>query len=1039
MFARIVTFSLRNRVFVIALSALLMAYGALVLTRLPVDVFPDLDKSVVTVMTESEGLGTEETEQLVTVPLENVLNGTPGVSRVRSTSAAGLSIVYVEFGWGEDVLVNRQQVAERLQTVRTQLPPGVQPQMAPISSIMGEIMLIAITSDRASPMELRELGEFVVRPKLLAIPGIANAIPLGGELRQYLVAPRAGDMARLGVDLEAIERAAQDFARNSGGGFVERGGRELSVRNVGRSIAIDDLAALPVATATQSTIRLDQVADVRFAAAPRRGDGGSMGKSAVIVSVSKQPGVDTVELTRAIERSLAELDRTLPRDITADRVQFRQADFIEASVSNVERVLIEALIVVAVVLYVFLRNWRTTAISLLAIPFSVLVTAIVLSLFGLSLNTMTLGGIAIAVGELVDDAVVDVENIFRRLRENRAAGDPLPVMQVIASASQEVRSGIIYATGIIVLAFVPLFALGGLEGQLFRPLGIAYICAILASLLVSITLTPALASYLLPRMKSLDEKESGFVRWLKQGYQRILRWAMPRERLLYAFAAAAILVAAVGATLLPRAFLPDFNEGTLTVNITFQPGTSLSESARIGSTAERLLLTIPEVRSVGRRTGRAEMDEHAEGVHYNELDVDLRPGERSREEIFAAVRDRLAAIPASVSVGQPISHRLDHLQSGVRAQVVVKVFGEDIDTLRSVAGGIETGMRDYAGFTDVSIERIVRTPQLDIVVNPSAAAFYGITPAQVTEQLEVLTSGRRVAEVIDGQRRFDVVVRLPEADRDPASLAAVLIATPGGQVPLGALAEVREVDAPNQVSRENGRRRLAVLANLSGETSSQAALEELERILETQRLPAGYSTSVEGTFTAQQDATRTIGLLSLLSLGLIFAVLYARYRSAALALIIIGSVPMALVGSVLALAIAGQTLSVASMVGFITLAGIAARNGILKVSHYLNLVLHEGERFDDAMIMRGSLERLVPVMMTALAAAFALLPLMIDADSAGKEILHPVAITIFGGLITSTLLDSLLTPLLFRRFGNAAVARLAEVRDVSGGRPAEVY
>jgi HME family heavy-metal exporter len=465
----------------------------------------------------------------------------------------------------------------------------------------------------------------------------------------------------------------------------------------------------------------------------------------------------------------------------------------------------------------------------------------------------------------------------------------------------------------------------------------------------------------------------------------------------------------------------------------------LSESARIGSAAERLLMEIPEVKTVGRRTGRAEMDEHAEGVHYNELDVDLRPRHRSREEIFAAVRGKLAVIPASISVGQPISHRLDHLQSGVRAQVVVKVFGEDFDTLRSVSSGIELRMREYPGFTDVSVERIVRTPQIDVVVNPSAAAFYGSTPAQVTEQLEVLTSGRRLAEVIDGQRRFDVVVRLPEAERDPAALASALIATPRGQVPLGSLAEVREVDAPNQVSRENGRRRLAVMANLSGDTSSQAALAELETILRSQRLPPGYSTSVEGTFSAQREATRTIGLLALLSLAMIFAVLYGRYRSAALALIVIGSVPMALVGSVLALAIAGQTLSVASMVGFITLAGIAARNGILKISHYLNLVLHEGEQFDEHMIVRGSLERLVPVLMTALSAAFALLPLMIDADTPGKEILHPVAITIFGGLVTSTLMDSLLTPLLFRRYGREAVERLTLSQASMIGRPAEVY
>jgi HME family heavy-metal exporter len=1039
MFAQLVAFSLRNRVFVVVLSALLMAYGALVLTRLPVDVFPDLDKSVVTVMTEAEGLGTEETEQLVTVPLENALNGTPGVSRVRSSTAAGLSIVYVEFGWGADVLVNRQQVAERLQTVAAQLPPEVQPQMAPISSVMGEIMLVAISSDQASMMELRELAEFTVRPKILSIAGVANAIPLGGELRQYLVAPRPGDMTRLGIDLEAIEQAAQEFARNSGGGFIERGGREYSVRNVGRTIAIEDLAALPVTGASGASIRLDQVADVRFAAAPRRGDGGSMGRSAVIVSVSKQPGVDTVELTNWIEKALAELDRTLPRHITADRIQFRQADFIEASVSNVERVLIEALIVVAVVLYAFLRNWRTTAISLLAIPFSVLVTAIVLSLFGLSLNTMTLGGIAIAIGELVDDAVVDVENIFRRLRENRAASEPLPVMQVIASASQEVRSGIIYATGIIVLAFVPLFALSGLEGQLFRPLGIAYICAILASLLVSITLTPALASYLLPQMKSLEEKEGVTVIWLKRRYERLLHWAMPREKALYVVAGGAILVAAFGAMMLPRAFLPAFNEGTMTVNILFQPGTSLGESARIGSAAERLLLEVPEVEGVGRRTGRAEMDEHAEGVHYNELDVDLRESDRSREEVFAAVRDKLSVIPANVSVGQPISHRLDHLQTGVRAEVVVKIYGEDFDTLRSIAGRIEGEMRGQPGFADVSTERIVRTPQIDVAVNASAAAFYGATPAEVTEQLQVLTSGQRVAEVIDGQQRFDVVVRLPDEARQPGALASALINTPRGQVPLGALAEIREVDAPNQVNRENGRRRLAVMANLSGETSSQDALAKLERILAEQRLPPGYSTSIEGAFTAQREATRTLGLLSLLSLGMIFAVLFVRYRSVPLTLIIMGSIPMALVGSVAALALAGQTLSVASMVGFITLAGIAARNGILKVSHYINLVLHEGERFDDAMILRGSQERLVPVLMTALSAAFALLPLMIDADSPGKEILHPVAITIFGGLITSTLLDSLLTPLLFRRYGRLPIERLREAARQASGRPVEVY
>lgn len=1027
MFNLLVTASLRNRLFVLGAAALLIICGAMTLRKLPVDVFPDLNRPTVTLLTEAEGLAPEEVEQLVTFPIEAAMNGMPGVSRLRSVSGVGLSIVYIEFGWGTDIYLNRQQVSERLNIVREQLPRNVTPQMGPITSIMGEIMLIAVSGDGASPMEVRDIADWVIRPRLLTIPGVAQVIPIGGEVRQYRVTLDLVQMKALEITREQVEAALRQFGANTAGGFVDQHQREYLIRNLGRTTRLDDLRELPVSYTHGSPVRLHQVAQVDYGARVKRGDAGHMGKPAVILSVMKQPGADTLKLTGEIERALEDLKRVMPKGVTGGELLFRQADFIKASVENVQRVLFEALIVVAVVLFMFLLNWRTTAISLAAIPISVLITVIVFQAMGLTINTMTLGGLAIAIGELVDDAVVDVENVFRRLRENRRSSAPKPIIAVIAQASQEVRSGIIYATAIIILVFVPLFALSGIEGRLFAPLGVAYIVSILASLITSITVTPVLCSYLLPRAAAAHG-DSKLVQALKRGNARLLDWAFRQRAFVVAAAGFAVIAAAGSALFLPRAFLPPFNEGTLTISTLFQPGISLAESNRIGLVAERLILQAPEVKSVGRRTGRAELDEHAEGVHSSEIDVDLRRSSRSREEIITDIRTRLAILPVNVNVGQPISHRLDHLLSGVRAQIALKVFGDDLDTLRTIAEQLRVKMASIPGIVDLQVERQVRIPQVQVSVDYDKASRLGVPPSSVTESLESLLNGRVVSQVIDQAKRYDVVLRVAEADRTTEGLQRLMVETPAGRVPLSSFAEIVETDGPNQIQRDNTRRRIVVLANSDGSDMARI-ISDIRSLLAQTNLPQGYSTSLEGTFQAQEEATQLIAGLSLVSLASILIVLYSRYRSATLALIIMGNIPLALIGSVVALWIAGQPLSVATMIGFITLTGISARNGILKISHYINLSLLEGERFGRDLVVRGSIERLTPVLMTALSAGFALVPLMIGAEAPGKEILHPVAITIFGGLISSTLLDTVLTPILFLKYGEKPLERLREAQS----------
>ncbi|MFZ5690848.1 MAG: efflux RND transporter permease subunit [Pseudomonadota bacterium] len=1033
MFTFLVTQSLRNRMLVLALSAALMAFGGYTVTKLPVDVFPDLNKQVVTIMTEAEGLAPPEVEQLVTFPIETQMNGVPGVARVRSVSGVGLSFVYVEFDWSNtDIYRNRQLVSERLNLMREQLPANVTPMMGPIGSIMGQILLVAVTSDRATPMELREAADFTIRPRLLSIPGVAQVIPIGGEVRQYRVSPHPPALRALGITYEQVEKALASFGSNAAGGFTDLNSREYLIRNIGRTTRLDDLRNMVVAKLDGKPIFLHQVATVEYAARTKRGDGGYMGAPAVLVSVEKQPNVDTVTLTRKLEEALKELNAALPHNIKADQIVFRQANFIETSIRNVQTVLLEAFLVVAVVLFLFLMNWRTTVISLTAIPASILITAVVFYFAGLSINTMTLGGIAIAIGELVDDAVVGVENIFRRLRENRALGNPRSVFDIVVSASQEVRSGIVYATMIIVLVFVPLFALGGIEGRLFAPLGVAYIVSILASLVVSITLTPVMAYYMLPGLRSLDEHESWLVRVLKRWYGAALAGAYDNARLILGVTLILVTGAGAAALTLPRAFLPPFNEGTFNILVQFNPGVSLAESNRVGTIAEKLIMQVPDVKSVGRRTGRAELDEHAEGVHVNEMEVDLHPSSRPKTDIVSDIRARLAVLPLSVNVGQPIAHRLDHMLTGIRSEIALKIFGDDLDTMRTKAEDLRARLAAIPGLTDVQVEKQVRIPQLEIRVDYGRAALYGVQPAAVVEQLSRLSNGRVVSRVIDGYRRFDVVMRLPDSLRTTQGLGDLLIETPSGWIPARQITEIKETTGPNQILRENGRRRLVVLANSDGKADMAKLVEDIRGVIADTKMPDGTFVSLEGTFQAQEQAARTIGLLSAVSLLLIFAILYSRYRSAALSLIIIGSVPLALIGSVAALWLAGQPLSVASMIGFITLTGIAARNGILKISHIINLHIHDGMPWGRALVTRGCLERMTPVLMTALSAGVALVPLMIDPASPGKEILHPVAVTIFGGLISATLLDAFVTPLLVIAFGRNAVERLRNRGSESG-------
>ena len=1028
MFDKLIHSSLGNRLIVLVLSAVLLIAGATTLVKMPVDVFPDLNKPTVTLQVEAGGMAPEEVEQQITTRLEVAMGGIPGVENIRSVSSVGLSFVYVTFDWSTDIYRARQMVGERLQLVREQLPQEIEHVgMGPISYIMGEIMLLALPIDttKISPMAVREYADFVMRTRLLTIPGVAQVVPIGGEVRQYQVQPDTARMAALGITLESVAAALKGFSGNSSGGFLELNSREYLIRNIGRTTRIEDLERLPVAFKNGKPIQLSQVADVKFAAAIKRGDAGLNGQPAVILGIQKQPDADTVKLTRQVEAALQELKKGQPAGMGEAQVTMRQANFIESSVNNLKSKLSLAFVVVAVVLYFFLANVRTTLISLVAIPISFMVTVLVFKYLGLSINTMTLGGLTIAIGELVDDAVVGVENVLRRLKTERAAhpNKRMEPLELIAKATLEVRSGIVIATVIVVLVLVPLFFLPGIEGRLMQPLAIAYIVAMLASMVVSVTVTPVMAYYLLPQMKSLDHGYTKAQVWLKTRYAFLLQKVLNHPKAWVGAGALAAVLAIAAVPFFPTTFLPPFNEGVALVGLRLNTGTTLSESVRIGAIAEKALAGVPEAEHVGRRSGRAELDEHAEGVHVSELDIKLKRSDRTVEQIYADMRSRIAPLPAAIGLGQPISHRIDHMLTGVRAQIAIKVYGDDLDGLRGQAEALRQRLSAIPGVVDLEVEKQVLTPQIKVQVNYDKALGLGITPAKLLQELQTLIDGERITEVVEGNRRFNLVLRLPESSRGLEGLSNMMIDTPGGRVPLSQLASVDESDGPNQISRDDGRRRIVLSANAQGRALSDVVIDLRAAIAET-KLPEGYFITLGGQFAAQEESSRLIGLLSLGSVALVFLILYSRYRSAVLAAIIMANIPLALVGAVIGLWISGQPLSIAALVGFITLAGIAIRNGILKVSHYLNLCAFEGENFTTKMLVRGSLERLTPVLMTALVAALALSPLLFEAEMPGTEILHPVAVVIFSGLLTSTLLDSFLTPAMVSLFGRKPIEAL---------------
>jgi len=1039
MFAYLIRQSLTRRIFVICGAAVLLVVGLIQMRLVPVDVLPEIDRSIVSILTEAGGLTAEEVERRVSFPIETTMTGLKGVERVRSRSSPSLSIVSVSFALGTDIYRNRQLVSERLASVQSQLPANIAPEMAPMSSAVGQIMRVALVSDSGDMMELRDVADWVVRPRILAVPGVAQVVTAGGDVRQLRVTPDPRLLDFFGIPITQLEQALAGFNSNTGGDAIDSSGRRSMIVNLGRApnteALLESARNLVVGNVQGRAILLHQIASVNFAPRAKVGDAGFMGKPAVVLFVMRQPGINTLDLSRTVKQSLAELQPFLPQGIHIE-ILLRQAMYIERSIANLTEVVLEAIAIVAILLFAFLLNVRTTAISLAAIPISLLITMMVFWLLGMSINTMTLGGLAIAVGELVDDAVVGVENIYRRLRENRQIAVPRPVLRVIADATVEVRSGIFYATVIMLLVFFPLFFLPGVEGLMFQPLAVAYVTSILASLITSVTLTPVLAYYLLPQMKHMDRGDGALVRFLKRQNERLLGWAFDHWRIVAGFALAAVAVAAIDVVYLPRAFLPPLVEGTYQVELIFKPGFSLPRSTEMASLAERLLLQIPEVTTVGHRTGRAERDLDADPVNVNDVVVGVRPSGRSDAEVLQDIRKQVGMLPASFFVTAPIADRINSVSTGINAPLAVKVFGQDLDTLMKLADELRNRLTHVPGLTDVKLETQARVPAVRVRINPEAARRYGVTPSDLTRTLETLSAGRVVAEIIEETRRYDVLLRLDDPDRTSTGLRNLLIDTPSGRVPLREVAEIADSDSPDEIIRDNGHRRIAILINTNG-SDMTAITRHIEAQIARMKVPVGYYLTIEGNYKEQQAAMMRIGTLSLVSILLIFAILYSRYNSAVLSLIIMANVPLALVGAVFAMRVSGGTLSLATAIGFITLAGISTRNGILKISHYINLVLHEDETFGRKMIVRGSLERMTPVLMTALSAGLALVPIMIGGAGAGTEILAPVAVVIFGGLISATLLDAVLTPILFLRFGQKPLARLQE--QLVLGKTSEAY
>lgn len=1028
-----IRFSLNNRLFVLAISAFIIGYGSITTLNLPIDVLPDITKPTVSVLTESHGMAPEEVETRVTYPIESYLNGLPGVERIRSQSGIGLSAIQVEFQWGTDIYRNRQLVQEKLNLAKERLPKDISPRMGPVGSLLGQIQQIALSSTdtSVSPLELRSLAEWVIRPRLMTVPGVSQVISIGGGLKQYQVLVSAEKMNMLQLSIAQMDHELSQISQNTTGGFLEKNGQEYLVRNIGVVEGIDDIKDNFVGLHFGRPVLLGEIAEVIEAPKLKRGDGSFNGKPAVIMTIIKQPGSPTVNITRAIDRAIDELRPSLPKNINVNTNVFKQSHFIETSIDGVVGKLKYGSLLVFIILFIFLSNLRMSLITLTAIPLSFLVTFISFRFFGLSVNTMTLGGLAIAIGELVDDSFVDVENVFRRLGENATSSHPKSRLRVIYEASSEVRNSIMLATLIIGFVFLPLFSLGGIEGRLFLPLGFSYLTALIASLVVSLTVTPVLCYYLLDS-KIIRHKDNRFVTRLKAWDGQVLYLALLHSRKVILASLALFLGSLLLLPLMGRDFLPKFNEGTALISLIATPGISLQESNKIGLKAEQILLSTPEVASVSRRTGRAEFDEHVDGVNVSDIGIDFKQGGRPKEVVLNDLRERLKKeIPGiGVNVGQPISHLIDHMMSGVSAEIAIKIYGSDLTVLRQKSIEMRDLIKGIPGLVDLRIEHQGLVPQVKIHVMRKEAAQYGLSAGEVTELLEAAFNGVAVAQVMDQVRIYDVFFQFDQDSRSSLEKMqnTILKVMPDGRkVFLKDVADVYETMGPNEISRENGQRRIIISANASGRDLGSIIKDIKDKVDTKLKLPTGYYIVYGGQFESQQSATKNILLFGILSLVGIAFLLYNHFRSHMIVIQIMLTLPLAFVGGIALLFLMDRTITVASLVGFITLCGIASRNAIMMISHYLHLMKMEGESFSREMIVRGSQERLVPVLVTASVASLALLPLVFAKGQPGTEVLHPVAVVIVGGLLSSTLLDIIVTPVLFFRFGKKSAEAYVKI------------
>lgn len=1014
----IIRFSLKNRLIILLGAALMIGAGIYSSRNMNIDVFPDLTAPTVVVMTDAKGMAAEEVERLVTFPIETAVNGATNVRRVRSASMQGYSFVWAEFNWGMDIFKARQIISEKMVALGNSLPSGITPVLAPQSSIMGEILFIGLQSDTTSMMELRTLADWVIKPAILATGGVSQVTNIGGELKQYQIIADPQRMRAYGVSLAELEEVGRSFSNNSVGSVIRDYGNEYALRGMARTTDLEALGNSLVKTVNGKPIVLSDVADVTIGHALRMGNASQNAKPSVILSVSKQPNINTLKVTEQIEANLNDIKKSLPSDVRMDTKIFRQADFIEASVNNVGRSLIEGALFAVVILFIFLASTRTTIISVVAIPLSLLGTCIVLYFMGMEINTMTLGGMCIAIGSLVDDAIIDVENVYKRLRENhrRPKEERLTVFDVVFEASKEIRASILNATLIIMVAFVPLFFLSGMEGRMLKPLGIAYIISLVMSMIVAMTVTPLLCKMMLSGDKYLDknEKDSWITRTLSAGYFKSLSWVLAHKKTvvgstLVAFVAAIVLFSTMG-----RSFLPEFNEGSAVITAVAKPGVSLDVNDQLGYLMEKELLKVPEVTGTARRTGRGELDEHSQSTYSAEIDVHFILKDRPREEVFNDMRHRLAGVPGvAITIGQPLGHRIDHMLSGTRANIAIKLFGTDLSQMFMIGNQIKSSIEGIDGLVDVAVEQQVETPQIQVRANRTALAKYGITVDDFNKFIEMAFSGEKIADIYEGQRKFDVVLRLNGCDAaNMESVRKALIDTGNGaKVPLEEVAEIVSVGGPNTISRENVQRKLVVSANVSGRDVGSVVSDIQNTVSEKIHLPEGYRVEYGGQFESAQSASRTLFITTIMALLIIYLLLYGEFKKVSLSALVLLNLPFALIGGVLAVFFTSDVISIPSIIGFITLFGVATRNGILLISRYQHLQ-QEGTPLGET-VLHGSIDRLNPILMTALTSALALIPLVVNGDKAGNEIQSPMAVVVLGGLLTSTLLNLYVMPVVY--------------------------